>query len=569
MKHKLFNLLGLSLSLIITSSALFYGIASAAYYGAGTSANPYRITDCADLQNINNNLSADYIIVTNINCSGVSFTDIADSTNFTGTLNGQDHTISNLNVSESGLFGNTHNATIENLTISSGSITDSPSDDTFGGLVGYASNTTIQNVHSAQSLTRSGQYGYAGGLVGDFVGTSTISQSSFTGTLNLTNPYDEFIGGLVGYMDGTSITDSYAGGTITTAAGDFDSDLGGITGLQDSGTISNTYSSAVINENSGSTYTFVGGLEGDLEGGSISNSFSASTVSGSLSSYSYEGGVFGDENSSLSNLYFDAYLGGNVNCSGIGVECNTENTSNATPNYFKDNATNGPFNDWNFSSTWSTTSSYPTLDNIQLFNASSGIPNNGDANGDSTPDSYQAFVGSAEGTNDAWATVVLPSNNECSASNVAASSPASYNGYSPATNLISYDAYCSSNGLSVPVTIIFNTKINTSNAKLLYYNTNTDSYSVVANATFGTTTVGGIQETTVTYTVTDGGAYDDNATADGLIIDPVEIIIPNPASAPDTGYGKPSTIPGAVPLLLTGSLMTIGLGVREFRKRPL
>jgi len=547
LKHKLVNTFGISLALIIGSSALFSDIASAAYYGVGTSINPYRITDCTDLQNINNNLSADYILVANINCDGVSFNDIAYSSDFTGTLNGQDHTISNLNVSEYGLFGNTDNATIENLTIGSGSINDSTSDDYFGGVIGYANNTTISNVHSAQSLIRSAQYGYAGGLVGYLTGTSTISQSSFSGTLNDTNAYDEYVGGLVGLMNATSITDSYVGGTITTSASGSDFKVGGITGMEETGTISNTYSSAAINVNSGSTYLAAGGLEGELEGGSINNSFSSSTLSGSLGAFSYEGAVFGEENSSLTNIYFDAYLASDVNCSGSGVECNTENIGNATPNYFKDNDSNGPFNNWNFNTIWSITSGYPTLDDIQLFNATSGIPNAGDANGDGTADSYQAFVGSVEGSNNIWATIELPSSNECSLGNLAASSPTSYSGYSADTSLISYDAYCSSVGLSVPVTIIFNTQINTSKAILLYYNPNTGTTSVVSNAVFGTITVGGVTETTVTYTVTDGGAYDDNSTADGLIIDPIEIAVPATAtssastSSPDTGYGTPNS----------------------------
>jgi hypothetical protein len=574
-KYKLSNFVKISLSLVIGSSALFYSVASAAaYYGVGTSSNPYRITDCTDLQNINNNLSADYIIVANINCSGVSFSEIANGSDFSGTLNGQDHTIINLNISQNAIFYETSNATIENLTIGSGSTVNNPATNGYsGGLIGYANNTTITNVHSSQTITKSGEYGYLGGLVGYLTGTSTISQSSFTGTINATNVYDQDIGGIVGADDSSNpVTDSFVSGAINSSAGGFDFNLGGVVGLQESGTISNVYSSASINENTGSTYTDVGGVEGNLAGGSITNAFSASTLSGSVGSYSYVGGFFGIENSSLSNIYFDAYLAGTNDCSGSGVNCNFENIGNANPNYFKDNNANGPFSSWNFTNTWSTTSNYPTLDDIALFNAPYGIPNSGDANGDGTQDSYQAFIGSIEGSNNVWATVELPLNNECSVGNLASSTGATYSNYSPETNLISYDAYCSSTGLSVPVTIIFNTELDTSKAVLLYYNPNSNSYSVVSNAVFGTTVVGGVTETTVTYTVTDGGAYDDNGTVDGLIIDPVEIAIPSSSSSsstPDTGYGKPARYTAAYTLLSVSlALIIIGTTALFIKKRP-
>ena len=106
--------LALSVSYLLPSRAFAFS-----GYGAGTSDNPYRIGNCSQLEEINNDLSASYILVSNIDCSGISnFSELAsNSSAFTGTLDGQDHTIKDLNMSPStpgnGLFNQTNGATIE------------------------------------------------------------------------------------------------------------------------------------------------------------------------------------------------------------------------------------------------------------------------------------------------------------------------------------------------------------------------------------------------------------------------------------------------------------------------
>jgi hypothetical protein len=496
-------------------------------YGAGTSTNPYRIATCAQLEEINNNLAGYYVLVSNVNCLGTSFTHLADSSSFTGTLNGQDHTIANLSVDADGFFNLTTGATIENLNISSGSVSGS---GFVGSFVAGATSTTLTNLHSAMTVTATA--GSAGGIAGALYGTSSINGSSFSGMLNGRG----YSGGLAGMMpdSGTSISDSFDSGTVNVNAGA--SYIGGIIGGFINGTISRVYSSATLNLNGGS---YEGGLIGDSQS-HLSNSFSATTLVGTNSS---SGAVTGlSTGGTYTNDYFDEYLNNTANvCGATSCTATAENVGNASPNYFKANDTNGPFSTWNFSSVWSVTSSYPTLKNLQGFVAPSGIPNSGDANADGTLDSYQANVLSVEDNNGVWSTVAVPSSGNCtidSGASLTISSVAADSGYAPQSNLTTFNAYCPTVGATVPITIIYSKQLNVSNAVLRYYNPTTKSYSTVPNAVFSTVTIGGVTETTVTYTITDGGPLDEDGIANGVIIDPVVVAIHTASvSAPDTGFG--------------------------------
>ena len=493
-------------------------------YGAGTSVNPFRIASCAQLKEIDNNLSGYYVLVANINCTGSTFAHLANSTAFSGTLDGQNHTISNLAVDDDGLFNSSNGATIKNLTIASGSVT--------GGYVASfvqdATNTTFSNIHSAMTITSSS--GYTGGLVGELHGTASIAQSSFTGTMNPTG----YAGGLVGAMwdAGTSVTDSYSAGTISTS-GSYE---GGIVGGFFNGTLNRVYSNATINLNG---HFYVGGLVGDDQG-AINNSFSAATLVGSNSS---DGGLVGLDNSgSYTNDYFDKTTTNTVNCFGINGSgtCTGVNTGNATPNYFKNNTTNAPFTtgSWNFSTIWATTASYPTLHNINGFTDPT-VPNSGDANGDGTADSYQAYVASIQDANGIWSTVTVPSSSGCtidSPSSVDANAIRADSNVSPMVKYDAFTLYCPTPGATVPVTIIYDKQYTTTGAALRYYNPTTKAYSTVSGAVFGSVVVGGITKTTVTYNLTDGGAWDNDGVSNGVIVDPVAMV---GVAAPNTGSGAP------------------------------
>jgi hypothetical protein len=175
------------------------------------------ITNCTDLQEIKDNLSGDYYLANDIDCSctktwneGAGFEPIGNSSNlFTGTFDGWGHHITNLYINRSpawyvGLFGHTGSGSeIKNVSLEEVDVSGSCA---VGGLVGYNKETII-NSYSTGSVNAS--MDYAGGLVGYNLGTVSNSYS----TCNVSGEYDP--GGLVGYNYYGTITNSYSTGNVS------------------------------------------------------------------------------------------------------------------------------------------------------------------------------------------------------------------------------------------------------------------------------------------------------------------------------------------------------------------
>jgi len=176
---------------VVTLLAL-HPMAAAAFsaYGNGTSGSPYRISTCSQLHEINSVLSAYYTLVRNLDCSGGTFSHMGT---FTGTLDGQNHSIANLTIDSDGLFTHVDGGTIKNLMITSGSVGGT---GYLGSFAARATNATFNNVHSAMTVTAGGGGAYAGGITGSMSGTSSVTKSSFSGSLTS----DAYSGGIVGAM---------------------------------------------------------------------------------------------------------------------------------------------------------------------------------------------------------------------------------------------------------------------------------------------------------------------------------------------------------------------------------
>ena len=565
------------LSVVLTFAAVLLAPAVAnafSAYGAGTSGNPYRIATCAQLEEMQNDPAGHYVLVSNVDCHGTAFTAI--SSTFTGVLDGQNRTIANLNISGSGLFSDTSGATIKNLTISSGTINDA---NDVGSFASATHSTTLSNVHSEMTITGTDENG---GLVGLSNDNLSISSSSYSGTITSS----VYSGGLVGliYDTGTNlITNSFFKGTFNLVGTTFPEpdpsfDNGGLVGLMYGGSITNSYSSGTINFDTGA-YVF-GGLVGDTYNGVFNNDFAALTYSGSSpSSFGAAFGAFytgGSYSSTRSNIYYDQYLanssGATLTCVGFDQgsgNCTAENVGNASPGYFKNNISNGPFGTWDFDGIWQTNANaYPTLINQASF-TDPAAPNSSDADGDGVADSYEPNVASTESGNSLWTTVVIPSTSSCTvqgAHSLASNQLPADSGYSLAlNNLVDFDIYCPTAGATVPVTLILNQQYNTSGWVLRFYNTTTHAYSTIPGVSFGITTVGGVTKTTVSYSTTDGGPYDSDGSANGVIVDPVGLTISSDSSAtpsaPDTGFGVYTSSPWT-PLIVSGLASTglAGLG---------
>lgn len=156
---------------------------------------------------------------------------------YTGTFNGNGHTIYGLYINEEsgadiGLFGITSCATIENITISKSYIKGSTR---VGGIVGHPKNNTqIRQCHFSGIVKANSA---AGGIVGNN-NSSRIEQCSNSGTINGGSPS---IGGIAGSSDGT-IINCYNTGNITGTM----NSTGGIVGGTSIGTLSYCFNTGTV-----------------------------------------------------------------------------------------------------------------------------------------------------------------------------------------------------------------------------------------------------------------------------------------------------------------------------------
>ncbi|MBN2829536.1 MAG: T9SS type A sorting domain-containing protein [Candidatus Cloacimonetes bacterium] len=121
---------------------------------------------------------------------------------FSGSFNGNGHSISNLNLSSSnrsniGLFGILYNATVERLAVDNIQI---QGNSNLGGISGFTNNTTIRNCHVNGSI---GGWRYIGGLVGKNGGEITYcySKCQVNG--------DMYLGGLIGSDNSGNVMQSF------------------------------------------------------------------------------------------------------------------------------------------------------------------------------------------------------------------------------------------------------------------------------------------------------------------------------------------------------------------------
>lgn len=220
--------------------------------GSGTETDPYQINTAAGLKwfrdKVNNAKTKEEtkicaVLTANIDLKNEEWTPIGIGNGtenngatidfpYSGTFDGNGHTISGLNVNyrnkNGGLFCYVMNATIKNLTVA-GSVTHSSGDGVaYGGIVGCADSSTIENCTNRCTVT--GNW-YAGGIVGWSTDSDIIGCANFG---NISSPF--FSGGICGKIGGqndaagidATIRDCYNVGMVS---GNY---AGGITGQSDS-----------------------------------------------------------------------------------------------------------------------------------------------------------------------------------------------------------------------------------------------------------------------------------------------------------------------------------------------
>jgi acetyltransferase-like isoleucine patch superfamily enzyme len=343
--------------------------------GDGSPGNPYQITNCVQLQEMGNDLSANYVLTNDVDCSGTvnwnsgtGFVPIGTlSTPFAGTFDGQNHTISGFvihrvidNFPSSayiGLFGYTESVSIiKNVGLVNVDVTGFV---LVGGLVG-SSYGFIDNSH----LTGSVLGGYVvGGLVGQNWGSITNSYTKNDDRTQYIANGGQYIGGLVGQNAYGSITNSYVTGNVGPGA----YMLGGLVG-HNNGPITNCYATGDVAGWGG----YEGGLVGYNNCGTIEKSYSTGKVFYGNAAPSIGGLVGINEptcpQGTVTNSYWDIQTSGQSTSDGGTGKTTAEMKQQAT------------FVGWDFGNIWGINEGvgYPYLRWQILDSDHDGIPDDTD-----------------------------------------------------------------------------------------------------------------------------------------------------------------------------------------------
>jgi|GEM_PF-2396603 len=309
-----------------------------AFSGAGDGLSietAFIITNCTQLQEINDNLSAYYKLGNDIDCAATAtwnenvdewvdgvvggtligdeyvgvvnngyfgFEPIAqqaavmgESQGFTGTLDGQNHTISNLwifrkNQDYAGLIGYATNAIIKNVILDNAQIVGQSST---GGFLGYGSGVGLQNLTNNTGMVRAYLAYDGGGIAGEIANGSTATQLTVTG--GTVHGSGNVIGGLVGEVNNSTVTNS-----STSADVDGGEYIGGAFGEVEASSVDNVDATGDVVSNDGDDLYleffskngfYTGGFAGRIYGSTIEDS----TASGSVTAEgNYAGGFAGE-----------------------------------------------------------------------------------------------------------------------------------------------------------------------------------------------------------------------------------------------------------------------------------
>ncbi len=345
--------------------------------GHGTEEYPYIIFDVEGLQNMNNDLSAHYMLANDIDASatvgwngGAGFEPVGTSDHhFTGSLDGNNFTISNLYIHRDetnhvGLFGYVSGAEIKNLGLTDVDITGV---DHTGSLIGECRDRgIIDNVYSTGVVSGNA---FVGGLLGSFVSiesrltdsystVDTTGSSSHVGGLVGTKTYGiiercyatgdvsgtSSVGGLVGRNSGQTIRYSYATGNVFGS-----STVGGFMGFTSSnGDIYNCYSTGAVTRTTG-TQTSLAGFCGRNYRSKIINCYSTGPVYWQDSTQPSDRGFLGTVetggNYEMTGNFWDVETSGQTSSTGEGPgEVEGRNTAQMM--------TQSTFSGWDFTDTW-------------------------------------------------------------------------------------------------------------------------------------------------------------------------------------------------------------------------
>lgn len=254
------------------------------------------IRTAEDLMKIADNMSGKYILTGDIDLSSVKNWEGVGgaSGTFTGTLDGNGHTIKNLDMTGQnlvGLFSSIENAEVKNLTIDNFTLGDNAS----GGLAYRSTDCSISNI-KITNLKKENDGSRVGGLIAQDTG-STIKNCSVSSSMTIKVNYGG--GGLIGTADGSKISGCISFLNLDTMGG-----TGGIIGSANNCTITDSNYKGKIT--SLESYSHTGGLIGRCENSTVSN---CSTITDIDGGYNGTGGLIG---SSEKNIIKNCSSKGNI-----------------------------------------------------------------------------------------------------------------------------------------------------------------------------------------------------------------------------------------------------------------
>ena len=196
--------------------------------GSGTENDPYQISTAEGLKwfrdKVNNAKTPDEtkicaVLTADIDLNNEEWTPIgpSESSAYTGTFDGQGHTVRNLSITgdvkRAGLFGCVIGGAIRKLTVA-GSVSCTVDQGWCGGIAGYAMDETIENCASLCTVSCTGIDARVGGIVGlvDYNSRTLIICDCYN-IGNITGSSDT--GGICGYNLSGRIFNCYNVGEIT------------------------------------------------------------------------------------------------------------------------------------------------------------------------------------------------------------------------------------------------------------------------------------------------------------------------------------------------------------------
>ena len=328
--------------------------------GNGTQEDPYRISNERDLARVaylvnsssyNSSYAPDYYLQTaNLDMSDFYWVPIGTSSySFKGHYDGAGYTISGLytkyDEDHQGLFGYIEGTSSNRVEIKNIGVTNSQifGNGYVGGIVGYAEYVDIENCYNTGSIKENlkSQSSYSVGGIAGQIDYSTIENCYNTGVIN----GQAFVGGIVGSIKANSeINYCYNTGSIGGAS------------------VNNSFVGGIVGDNNSTNF-------------SVTNCFNTGNVYSS--SNNYVGGILGA--GSATKCYFGgdctlSYGIGGINGSGSNTGTTRisrlNSTSYAKNNSWYTNSSNWTGGAWDFTYTWTRSSSvndgYPTFRKITV-----------------------------------------------------------------------------------------------------------------------------------------------------------------------------------------------------------